>query len=603
LRGIALHLLILLVYLIDPYVTSASVFSLEFGGKGSDPGQFGREIYVAFAVDGSIYVSDPLNSRIQVFDRTGGFLRSIAPREDDPFTFNHIRDITVGYDSALWVADWKLEPISGEVGTRLYLYTPCIHRFDGEGRYLGSITIEDAERYKKGGVLAPIIHILDRQGEASFAIRPEDYDRPLHLASDWLGNLYVLDERRNIVYGYDSSGVLILRFGSYGELDRAEGIECDGFGNIYVADTGNNRIVKFNAEGKFLYSIGRKGRRNGEFISPYLVRVIEDGSLLVVDRSTFKKVFRSYLPGRREGLRYDPSDYQWVLRTKAPKEEERRAHKTWMRRIQRFRPDGSFKGKITLRFSEDEKGLELIGIDRNGDLYLFDPETHRIKVHRLPQTGKRWGDVQKGYAIGIEKGVGYMGLDGGDDIDLGYNYLYRVDFLRVVQSLLFEYDLTEGVTTSLEGSVQYFYAYRRTDYPQEKPPPGGWAYDYLLVDDFIRGRINATLKVVLDPDPYRYRLMRLNLFLGAAYYDFGYDATHPKNLAHARYYLHQHELGAGIDWDVLRDLNLYFSFAVRYPGDFMAWRYRYWDEEGRLGATGRFKGRTVIAYGGINMVF
>ncbi|RIK34938.1 MAG: hypothetical protein DCC58_21035, partial [Chloroflexi bacterium] len=73
------------------------------------------------------------------------------------------------------------------------------------------------------------------------------------LATDADGNVYLLDYNTNSVEMYDSSGVLLNRWGQLGsgigQFNTPLGITVDLEGDIYVADTLNHRIQKFGANG------------------------------------------------------------------------------------------------------------------------------------------------------------------------------------------------------------------------------------------------------------------------------------------------------------------------------------------------------------------
>jgi len=58
-----------------------------------------------------------------------------------------------------------------------------------------------------------------------------------------------------------------------GQFDRPMGIAVDRYGNVYVADTGNSRIQKFDTSGYFITKWGSRGTGNGQFQGPYGVAV------------------------------------------------------------------------------------------------------------------------------------------------------------------------------------------------------------------------------------------------------------------------------------------------------------------------------------------
>jgi hypothetical protein len=54
------------------------VFIKSWGSRGSEPGQFGTARAIAIDAQNNVYVADPRNSRIQVFDSDGNVKRQIA---------------------------------------------------------------------------------------------------------------------------------------------------------------------------------------------------------------------------------------------------------------------------------------------------------------------------------------------------------------------------------------------------------------------------------------------------------------------------------------------------------------------------------------------
>jgi DNA-binding beta-propeller fold protein YncE len=56
--------------------TPEEKFILQWGGHGTDTGQFMRPQHLEFDADGLLWVADACNHRIQVFDQTGKFLKT-----------------------------------------------------------------------------------------------------------------------------------------------------------------------------------------------------------------------------------------------------------------------------------------------------------------------------------------------------------------------------------------------------------------------------------------------------------------------------------------------------------------------------------------------
>jgi DNA-binding beta-propeller fold protein YncE len=72
----------------------------------------------------------------------------------------------------------------------------------------------------------------------------------------------VVDAGNDRIQKFDSSGNFITTWGTTGSADsqfsRPIGIATDSSGNIYVCDNSNNRIQKFDSNGKFItkWSVG-----------------------------------------------------------------------------------------------------------------------------------------------------------------------------------------------------------------------------------------------------------------------------------------------------------------------------------------------------------
>jgi len=83
------------------------------GGFGTRPGELSRPLGVAFAPDGSFYVADTGNARIQRFSAVGNFMGAFSDSLGEP------RGLTVGPTGELFVADarrrslWLLGPAGG----------------------------------------------------------------------------------------------------------------------------------------------------------------------------------------------------------------------------------------------------------------------------------------------------------------------------------------------------------------------------------------------------------------------------------------------------------------------------------------------------------
>ena len=103
--------------------------------------------------------------------------------------------------------------------------------------------------------------------------------KPLFIAVDDNGELFVTEEYHNRYRVLDAQGKAVLTVGSKGKPPfEAEGgptgIATDGRGNVYIASA--HKVQKFNRFGEVIKSTGRKGGNDGEFNLPWGIRYHND---------------------------------------------------------------------------------------------------------------------------------------------------------------------------------------------------------------------------------------------------------------------------------------------------------------------------------------
>lgn len=188
------------------------------GSMGAEVGQFMRPHGLAVASDGSLYVADSENHRIQHLSSEGEVIHVWGsygiPSGSDPAppgTFNEPWGIALGPDGSVYVADtWN---------NRVQKFTP-----QGEFITTWGYGISQTED-------------------------PFGFYGPRDIAVNSLGEVYVTDTGNKRVVVFDSSGNFIAQFGSAGlapgQFDEPVGIAIDNQNRIYVADTWNQRIQVF----------------------------------------------------------------------------------------------------------------------------------------------------------------------------------------------------------------------------------------------------------------------------------------------------------------------------------------------------------------------
>ncbi|MCP4140557.1 MAG: TIGR03663 family protein [Chloroflexi bacterium] len=189
---------------------------LTVGLNGAAEGQFSAPRGIAFAPDGSFYVADSRNHRIQHFDADGNFINAWGQFGDATFEdlsggiFNEPWGIAVGPDGSVYVTD---------------TWSHRVQKFDADGTPI--------TRWGYYGQAA--------DGFAFWGPRGIDVDKD--------GNVYVSDTGNKRIVKFDSDGNFITEFGqtgmAVGEFDEQVGVAVDDEGIVYVTDTWNQRIQTF----------------------------------------------------------------------------------------------------------------------------------------------------------------------------------------------------------------------------------------------------------------------------------------------------------------------------------------------------------------------
>ena len=214
----------------DPYVESIKNIKPEqmIGGMGTAAGLFNAPRGVAVAPDGTLYVADSRNHRIQHLSATGDVLHTwgtfadVATGDAPGGTLNEPWSVAVDSQGNVYVAD---------------TWNHRIQKFTADGQFI-----------KMWGTFG--------QAETQ-----DGMWGPRGLAVDANDRLFVTDTGNKRVLIFDSEGNYIGQFGSVGmdagQFDEPVGIAINSQGQVIVADTWNQRIQVFSPDvsGTAYYSI------------------------------------------------------------------------------------------------------------------------------------------------------------------------------------------------------------------------------------------------------------------------------------------------------------------------------------------------------------
>ncbi len=281
-----------------------------FGVQGSAPGELQSPRGVALGPDGSVYVTDGGNHRIQRFGADGQFLDIVAGQGAAlPATFNEPWDVAVAPDGSLYVAD---------------TWNHRIQKLDADGQpvvdwgVFGQATVEDGEAghgafYGPRGIAVgpgtagegaedPMVYVTDT-GNKRVQVFDTDggfvfqwggggilegrMDEPVGVAFGPEDDVYVADTWNRRVQVFDSAGGFLREWPidgwDSGLPEEKPYLAVDGQGRVYVTDPGRYRVLVFDSQGDFLLSFGRYGTDAESFGLPQGIAVTEDGTIYVTD--------------------------------------------------------------------------------------------------------------------------------------------------------------------------------------------------------------------------------------------------------------------------------------------------------------------------------
>lgn len=243
-------------------------FILLWGNFGQANGNFNNPTGVACDGKGDVYVCDTNNHRVQKFDgKLGQFLMKFGGRGNGEGQFNAPWGIAVdrvrGYIYVVDSANFRIQ------------------KFDEDGEFImhwGSFGNNDGQFYFARGIAVDqndgMVYVVDmgnhriQKFDTSTNVLPQ-------LVAKWGGGIGA---------GHASSA----QAQEPGQFRSPWGVSVDGAGDVFVSDTGNQRIQKFDRDGNFVTQWGGFGNADGQFNFPYGLVLDPRGHVFVVDSGNMR---------------------------------------------------------------------------------------------------------------------------------------------------------------------------------------------------------------------------------------------------------------------------------------------------------------------------
>ncbi|HEY1119780.1 MAG TPA: SMP-30/gluconolactonase/LRE family protein, partial [Acidimicrobiales bacterium] len=266
-------------------MTGTTIGSAMPAGTSGDGQQQFRSPHCVTPVPGTteVAVCDTFNFRIPVYDGSGStpaYDRTIGGTTPTPGGFNGAFAVAYGPDGSLYVADW---------------FNHRIQKFDADGDFVtqwggygpqpgglifprgilvspeGEVVVTDSENNR--------IDVFTQAGAFVRSVKPTSgtpLSRPHQTALDGTGGFWVADTNNSRVLHLASDGEVLLTKAIAG---KPEGIAVDDDGTILVSNTQNNRVERYAANGDLVETVVGSGQVN------------KPGGLLVTDTGEDRRLW------------------------------------------------------------------------------------------------------------------------------------------------------------------------------------------------------------------------------------------------------------------------------------------------------------------------
>ena len=408
-------------------------------GSSAPAGSLFFPMGVKVGPDGTAYVSDSLNHRVQVYDADGSHRTTFSEPARSPDDLNTPAGIATDSAGRILVSD-KLNfrvQVFGSDGShegsvsspafQLLSASQFTQPLDRPGSPYG-IAVGPADEIVTVGEVDNMVHVFDKDGEPVLTfgglgctflptcppVTDETFSGPRHVAADSSGRIYVADTNNHRVQAYQMSSEggqysheYLRTFGTYGngpgQLQFPHGVAVDeNRGRLYVTDNANHRVQAFGLEdGRHLFSFGDRADSNP------LISLIERISILLGSGVSLDPDEGGQLSSP-DGIAVDPQG-----RVHVADNENHRVHV--------FDANGRFvyyygePGSGTGQFNDPHD----IAVHQDGRVLVLDSGNHRVQAFTEP-------DVTQPSVVSVSSSPARATLSAGERVQITVQFSERV---------------------------------------------------------------------------------------------------------------------------------------------------------------------------------
>ena len=281
------------------------------------------------------------------------------------------------------------------------------------------------------------------------------FNRPLGIAINSTGYIYVVDHVNDRVQIFDSSGRYVSQFGERGEgngqLIFPDGIAIDSDDNIYITDRTNDRVQIFDSDGTYLNQFGVAGSGDGEFNGPTDIAINSTGYIYVADGRNDRiqifdsdNTYQAQIGGAIDGTGNGEFNYPSGIAINSTghifisdRDNDR---------IQIFDSDNTYQGQfgnVTDGTDDGEFNYPLgITIDLGDNVYVADSFNNRVQIFDSDNTYLgQFGSIVAGSEDGKFNGPADVILDSDGNIYITDSYNHRVQKFSPLLLSLYSFEV------------------------------------------------------------------------------------------------------------------------------------------------------------------